>query len=510
MSSRSAVAQISLTNKCQCNCRHCGVKSINNKLGDVDITIEQLSTLYRDLKLAGITMIDLFGGEPSLHPQLLDIVKLTKLFGFTTILETNGAISSTPLLLDELKKFGLDAIYLSLDDYDQKNHNQRRRNNLVFDQVITTLHRAYTVGIPTTVSFVANDRAYFMDGRINTFLEFCVTNLATNVRILFPSYIGNNANAKKDFSSYSDELSLLEYIDVRYYDLVFVEAPSYTLRNILINKQRIQCPAKQNYFYIATNGLVTPCAYLPIVFGDVNKESVVEILQRMHEHPLLNSCYSVYCPSRDPAFLEKHCTQISEEQPLKNAIFQNRLNLGQACNNNCQGCTFPKTQDTFEQILLKIKSISAEYSFIHLYGGEIFLRKDIWVILDSIPEHVSIILHTNGKYFADQQRMLQLKKYRIYAVKVNFFGTNDIDYDRYAQIPESFNEAILGLKHLIQAKLPVSIYLQGTYSYDLKFFENLGVMSVSFYENGTEVLDNVCMCFGLGVSTNKIVWFKNR
>ena len=82
------VVQLTLTNRCQCNCEHCGVFSLRDSIKG-ELSLQQLDLIFRDLKLAGCLVIDLFGGEPTLRRDLFEIIAHGKAQGFLMSLETN-------------------------------------------------------------------------------------------------------------------------------------------------------------------------------------------------------------------------------------------------------------------------------------------------------------------------------------------------------------------------------------------------------------------------------------
>jgi len=80
-------AQIFITNKCNKRCRGCFNE---HNLGKEELSFKrykQLVTLYKDL---GAEKIVLMGGEPTLHPDILKMIKYNNLLELKTTLYTNG------------------------------------------------------------------------------------------------------------------------------------------------------------------------------------------------------------------------------------------------------------------------------------------------------------------------------------------------------------------------------------------------------------------------------------
>jgi len=63
------VVQLTVTNRCQCRCRHCGVAKLREEMKE-ELPLERIDRIFEDLQLAGCLVVDLFGGEPTLRADL--------------------------------------------------------------------------------------------------------------------------------------------------------------------------------------------------------------------------------------------------------------------------------------------------------------------------------------------------------------------------------------------------------------------------------------------------------
>src|SRR4030042_1563557 len=131
------VVQLTLTNRCQCNCEHCGVSKLRETIKG-ELTVKQIDSLFRDFKLAGCLLVDLFGGEPTLRQDLFEIISRGKSYGFMVSLETNGYVIDRAYM-EGLCASGLDQIYLSLDDYRAEYHDRTRRKRGCFERAVRAL-----------------------------------------------------------------------------------------------------------------------------------------------------------------------------------------------------------------------------------------------------------------------------------------------------------------------------------------------------------------------------------
>lgn len=498
------IAQLSLTYECQCNCEHCGVKYFKNAVPN-KMTLGFIKKIFRDLELCGCEHVDLSGGEPTLRSDIFEIIQIGKSHGLDIMLETNG-LSLDENRLKKMKKCGIGRISLSIDHFDEKEHDDARRRKGAFASAVKALNTASRLGINVHISTVPPNREYFINGGMNRQIGFCLENGAEKVRILFPSYVGNCSLKNKVFCSEKDELSLLRHISPEFYDSVYVESELGDLRSIIDGKDP-ECPAKSIFCYIACNGLVMPCPYLPIAFGDLSKESLIEIWHRMKSHPFLKNS-GVYCPTRDKDYINTVLKDISPQQPFKIIKCENKINFRSECNNNCIGCSMEPAQETMDALLKKISKIDKKYGAIDLFGGEIFTRKDIFDILGKIPPSFCLNIYTNGRIFSYPSSVSKLRQYNINSLKIVVFSLNKDRFDKVTRVPGSFEQTMRGIENLAKASIPVCVYLPNSeIRCNLDPLISNGVSSISSYEKtDTSSSTNSLLCFGEHVCKTTLLW----
>lgn len=80
---------INIIDDCNLNCRYCyNIKPYNKKLLDLDITFNKIKKFKNEF--IGHILINITGGEPTLHPDLMLFVKkLSKLDNITINIYSN-------------------------------------------------------------------------------------------------------------------------------------------------------------------------------------------------------------------------------------------------------------------------------------------------------------------------------------------------------------------------------------------------------------------------------------
>jgi MoaA/NifB/PqqE/SkfB family radical SAM enzyme len=108
---RPVVAHVIPTRRCNLSCAYCNEFDRTSQPVPVDVLRERIDTLV-DL---GTGIITLSGGEPLLHPGVVEIVRHVRRRGAIATLITNGYLL-TPALVQSLNGAGLDSMQISIDN----------------------------------------------------------------------------------------------------------------------------------------------------------------------------------------------------------------------------------------------------------------------------------------------------------------------------------------------------------------------------------------------------------
>jgi pyruvate-formate lyase-activating enzyme len=105
---------LEITHDCDCACSVCYADA---RPGGGDyLTVDDVTRVARELKAQGLQSVSLTGGEPTLHPQLLEIVAAVRGAGLDATLISNGLrLGRDATLARRLRQSGLTYLYLALD-----------------------------------------------------------------------------------------------------------------------------------------------------------------------------------------------------------------------------------------------------------------------------------------------------------------------------------------------------------------------------------------------------------
>jgi MoaA/NifB/PqqE/SkfB family radical SAM enzyme len=145
-------ASIEITRRCNLACKTCFADSTSDR-SQPQLDIGQVVDLVDELVSSGVSSFHIGGGEPTLHPGFLDIVRRIRAHGAVAGFSTNGTLLAQGLV-DRMAAFGVrDNIFVSLDGPDSASYRLVRVSP-AFDTVVAGLRRLRRAGLRFAVSMV--------------------------------------------------------------------------------------------------------------------------------------------------------------------------------------------------------------------------------------------------------------------------------------------------------------------------------------------------------------------
>jgi radical SAM protein with 4Fe4S-binding SPASM domain len=134
-----------ITKACNMRCMHCyedAGKKGKNELSALEV-INGLDTMSK----AGVTSIAFSGGEPSIHPHILDFISHTENSGMCAAMATNGYTLADKARSKEFIDAGLEFIQISLDGINPGTHDSFRGVNGAWERAIDSVRNFVDEGI---------------------------------------------------------------------------------------------------------------------------------------------------------------------------------------------------------------------------------------------------------------------------------------------------------------------------------------------------------------------------
>ncbi len=122
------------TNRCNLRCKHCYQKSDLATLPD-ELSLEEKLAIVDKLGRAYIPMVALAGGEPTICPDLLPVLRRAQTYGIHTTIATNG-VTMTDTLAAQLADAGVRYVEISMDSVDPARHDAFRGQSGLWEKSV--------------------------------------------------------------------------------------------------------------------------------------------------------------------------------------------------------------------------------------------------------------------------------------------------------------------------------------------------------------------------------------
>ncbi len=145
-----------LTYRCNAYCSFCNFAD-HEQFGKTPLAkIEDVKSNLTQLAKLGVKFVDLTGGEPLLHKDIVEIVTFAKELNFQTSITTNALLYHK---YAEQLAGKVNLLHFSLDSPDRDEHNKIRGVNC-FDAVIKSIELAKSLGEYPDILFTATNETF--------------------------------------------------------------------------------------------------------------------------------------------------------------------------------------------------------------------------------------------------------------------------------------------------------------------------------------------------------------
>lgn len=312
-----------ITKACNMRCIHCYETA--SKPDPDELSKDQIIKGLDTMAKSGVTSVAFSGGEPSIHPNILDFINHVEDNGMFASIATNGYTLSDKTKAKKFVNAGLRFVQISLDGMDPKTHDSFRKVNGAWERAVKTINNFVSMGIFVEVATTVTEHNL---GEIPEMIDF-VRDLGANWFMLYnfiPTGKGKEISKmdispkersellKKAYNENSSEMQVLStspqyasivssivssdngMIPTHFYN------PEYTNPMIAQLADFIGgCGAGRFYMSIEPNGDMYPCVFFPhkneVKLGNIAEDDFETIWQ---ENNLLNQL-------RDKKILKNHC-----------------------------------------------------------------------------------------------------------------------------------------------------------------------------------------------------------
>lgn len=310
-------AEIRLNWECNAKCKMCGLSGYINgsdKKRRVKLTLDAIKNTIVDLKKMGCNQLTLSGGEPTLSPNLIEIISFATKNDIQVALNTNGYLLNKEYIY-KLIESGLKIFTFSVDSPIEKQHDEIRGLKGCYKNIVNS------IDIINDYNEKSNNKVYVLIncvllkeniGDIHKFTEFYEKHPFRHINLSpaslateWDQWTTQNENLRtsvEDIQNFKEEVFpiLQNYNWPIQISDPYEEGKENILKNIHSKYSYVpsECYIPFLHVVIQSNGDVIPCCYADdrFLMGNVNEDSLVEIWN--------NNKYRVF---REKA---KNCKQI--------------------------------------------------------------------------------------------------------------------------------------------------------------------------------------------------------
>lgn len=139
-----------ITKACNMHCKHC-YEEAGIKEND-ELTPEEVHRGIDVLARAGVTILAFSGGEPTMHPHILDFARHAHDRGMYVAIATNGWQLSDPARVLEFKEAGVEFYQISIDSPNPTIHDQFRGVRGAWDRAVRAVRNCIEQGLFVEIS----------------------------------------------------------------------------------------------------------------------------------------------------------------------------------------------------------------------------------------------------------------------------------------------------------------------------------------------------------------------
>lgn len=275
---------IEITGKCLMQCRHCS--SSCTETSKSVLSYDCVLQILDDARLLGTKTIEISGGEPLLHPRVLDIIREAKK-NFEVSLYTSGFLGDCDgipeRLVSSMADLGLDRIIFNLQGASAEIHERISMTPGSFESVIASIRRAKAAGLWVGVHFVPMI-ANFKE--IEVLAELCNGLRVDELAILRFVNQGRGAVNGIELELSDDDFRTLVIDVVREKRInnrlqIRTGCPMNFCSFVDSDIKPVKCKAGLSTLLITFDGEIVPCPAfkqaLAFTIGNINKSSLIKL-----------------------------------------------------------------------------------------------------------------------------------------------------------------------------------------------------------------------------------------
>lgn len=274
---------LEIISSCPMNCIHCS----NNSALREKLEFSEIKSVIDDFTFLGGQILEMSGGEPLEHSELLEIINYAKEKGLETRLYTSGQksereeiVSITQKLAKDLKESGLDEVIFNIQGAKSATHDHITGLKGSYKRVLASIKEMASVGCSINVHFVPIKLNY---RELEKSIDICSILGVSEFAILrFVSQgrgFKNRNTLELSYQEHTELFSVLNKVKTNNQLKIRIGHPLNCF--IESDSEDSECLAGRSICLIKPNGDVVPCPAfkqsVDYVAGNIKENSLIDI-----------------------------------------------------------------------------------------------------------------------------------------------------------------------------------------------------------------------------------------
>jgi len=289
---------------CDAACQHCsfftGVDDASREI----LTLNQCRRVIKQAQQLGVSVINLVGGEPLLRQDLPQIIQSVNKEQSTTVLFTNGS-----RLLEraaELKKAGLDSVYISIDAANAEQHDRFRDKPGLFNQAVNGIDKIKSLGLSTGISCSITPEA-FHSRELDRIIELG-RQIGIHEVLIFDALPTGRYKHRTDLVDNPDWIEeMISSLTPYNQDSAY---PGVVAFAYMTSHRSVGCSCGTSYLYVSPYGDVMSCDFNHVSFGNILETPLYRIWDEMTSHPDFAQAKWGGCKVKDSDYLARETVAV--------------------------------------------------------------------------------------------------------------------------------------------------------------------------------------------------------
>lgn len=280
---------------CNFKCRHCFVSKYVKK--DRVLTPDDLRNLSKQADELGLCQFVISGGEPLILKNLSEVIAALQPDKFHLSMSTNGYFLTKEMAV-KLKEWGLDKVKISIDDFDENEHDGNRNQPGAYKKAMEALYNAQDAGLNVVIQTCITHLNCRTDRTIKM-AKFAQEN-GFVVDVMIAHAIGE-WEGRHDLLIDEEDAAYMREVNKMYPTLHRDTFPTYGIDR--------GCGCVNSNLHLTQCGDILPCGFIPISLGNIFEEKLGSILERGMSIKHFGE-YNPLCVSgEDLDFIDKYMTK---------------------------------------------------------------------------------------------------------------------------------------------------------------------------------------------------------